>query len=194
MATSVMGAFNMARNAKIDLSKYNEQGLRMLKVMCWAMNWYPRTGAPDLQKMLSEHTDSYTELGGTPEEWNNAAGFVYSHWGSGCNITPYAADYDFSELVSEQAGAGYDEGFDFSVYDADGRQRELVTRIEASLGGFHAYGNDTGFDEWEAGAGERLKKAAAKAAKAKARKDKRAADKEAVIASLTPKQRKALGL
>lgn len=176
-----------------DLSAYTEEGIRMLKVVCFAMGWGDKGDEIDLEDLFSKYLGDHMELSDVAGDWANAAGFTYCYWDRGGQIAPYAEDFDFSEIVSDQAFAA-DGGFEFSVYDRNGRLRELKTTIVSVLGGVSPYGNDEGYDEWAAGAPKRAAAKAKKAKAAMARKAKKKAYFDEALASLTPKQRKVLGL
>jgi len=178
-------------NEHFDLSKCNEQGLRNLRMMCWAMGWFPQNKEVDLQEVFKEYIRN-TEFPASPEQWNEAEGFTYCYWNSGDQIYPTPPDYEFDDLVKQRMNSDAEDHFDFVVYDAQGRRRELHTHIEAYLEPPDE--RDDSFDAWLAKADERKAKADAKKAKAAKRRRAKEATKKAALAKLTAAERKALGL
>jgi len=181
------------KNNTVDLSKFNEHGLRMLSVLCYTEGWnYGRDDAEfDIQELLNENITRRYELYGEPEEWNCAIGYIYCGWEGGANYSPYTEDYNFADLVQEQLGADY-ASWEFKVYDAQGRERHVRTRIEAFLSEPSVSAKT--YDNWLAGAEERRAKAEKKKAAAAKRRATKLVGRERALAKLTDAERKVLGL
>jgi len=124
-------------NEHFDLSKCNEQGLRNLRMMCWTMGWTPVYGdsEPELGEMLEYQNERGTDVIGSPEEWDNADGFVFCY-GSRTNaqsqVYPTPPGYDYSKLVNKYLAAqDFNTCFNFTIFDAQGRRRELSCKLHS---------------------------------------------------------------
>lgn len=111
----------------------DENGIQMMEAVNKVLNNQRETWRANFAEIFREGGPNL--LFGTPEEWNQATGFLFCQWSAhgviraGLSITPIEVErYGFSTLVEAKFYNHANPNYSVDIFDAKGTKRYLKIR------------------------------------------------------------------